>query len=34
MAREARLKQHEPGARVVVVGGGLAGFSAAIEAAK
>jgi len=32
-AREIRFSQHEP-ARVIVVGGGLAGFSAAIEAAK
>lgn len=33
VARDVRLSQHEP-ARVVVVGGGLAGFSAAIEAVK
>ena len=33
VAREIRLAQHEP-ATVLVVGGGLAGFSAAIEAAK
>lgn len=32
-AQEIRLSQHKP-ARVIVVGGGLAGFSAAIEAAK
>jgi hypothetical protein len=33
IAREIRWAQHEP-ARVVVIGGGLAGFAAAIEAAK
>lgn len=33
MAREIRFAHHEM-ARVIVVGGGLAGFSAAIEAAK
>lgn len=32
-ARETRMAQHVKGARVVVVGGGLAGYSAAIEAA-
>lgn len=34
VAREARLSQHVKGAKVVVVGGGLAGYSAAIEAAR
>ena len=33
VARETRMAQHEP-AKVVVVGGGLAGFAAAIEAAR
>lgn len=33
VAREIRMAQHEP-AKVVVIGGGLAGFAATIEAAK